>query len=417
MLLAVAGAGAATPAAGQPTSAQAHPGESVQVYLLTMGPGDYIWEQFGHNAIWIRDPTSGTDVAYNWGTFDFAAADFLPRLVKGDMLYWMVGLHPGRSLEEYHRRDRDVWVHELNLTPDQRLELVDLLRRTDTDQNRYYSYDYYLDNCSTRIRDLLDQVLGGTIREQVEPLATGTTWRWHARRIVRRKPAAYVGMELALGNPADESINAWEESFLPLRLLDRLRAVTVPDGQGGRAPLLLSERRLVESTRPAPPPAPPFWLPWFLAVGLSLSAVVLTAGRVAESGRGWGRVAAFMAAILWNTVAGLGGTLLAGAWLFTQHTFWFWNENLFQANSLSLLLVLVLLPAALGRDPPRAAFPLAAAVAGLSLLGLVLQLLPVFAQVNGEVISLALPAHLSVVWITARAAPRGEVAGRHALGP
>ena len=66
-------------------------GSELTVYLMTMGPGDEVWEKFGHNALWIHDSLRHTDIAYNWGLFDFSASDFLPRFLKGDMLYWMGG--------------------------------------------------------------------------------------------------------------------------------------------------------------------------------------------------------------------------------------------------------------------------------------------------------------------------------------
>ena len=65
---------------------------------MTMGPGDEVWEKFGHNAIWIHDSLRNTDIAYNWGLFDFSASDFLPRFLKGDMLYWMGGFDEQSTL-------------------------------------------------------------------------------------------------------------------------------------------------------------------------------------------------------------------------------------------------------------------------------------------------------------------------------
>ncbi|MBL8961188.1 MAG: hypothetical protein JNJ98_15130, partial [Gemmatimonadetes bacterium] len=73
-LIGAAGAGAQPAASPAPV-----PGAELEVYLMTMGPGDLIWERFGHNAVGIRDRAAGTDVVYNWGVFDFDEADFLPR--------------------------------------------------------------------------------------------------------------------------------------------------------------------------------------------------------------------------------------------------------------------------------------------------------------------------------------------------
>mgnify|MGYP001336728481 FL=1 len=83
---------AAMPARSQTTDApgpEREPGAELSVYLVTMGPGDQVWELFGHNAIWIHDPVRGTDKVYNYGIFDFEQEDFLLRFIQGRMLYWM----------------------------------------------------------------------------------------------------------------------------------------------------------------------------------------------------------------------------------------------------------------------------------------------------------------------------------------
>jgi len=345
--LALPGTLAARQAGPPPDTAGAavHPGDAIRVVLLTMGPGDAVWEKFGHNGIWIRDPATGTDTVYNWGVFDAYSEDFLPRLVKGTMRYAMYGYPAGATLEAYRRANRDVWAQELNLTPEQRVELLRDLRRTDTDANRFYDYQYYLDNCSTRVRDALDRVLGGAIRDATAGVRTDRTWRWHARRILRAMPPAYVGMEVALGTPADRTITAWDEMFLPLLLRDRLRGVRVRDADGREAPLVTAEFHLVEATRPPPPADAPFWLPWFLAAGVALGASVAGAAHLAARG---GR------------------------------------------------------RSGLGRTPHPRAVSVAAGVLSLSVVGLLAQALPGFDQANGEVIAFALPAHLGVTWALVR---------------
>jgi len=379
------------------TQVEGTPGSTISVRLLTMGPGAAVWEVWGHNALWITDPTTGLDVAYNWGMFDFADVDFIPRLARGTMRYWMAGFPGDALVYAYARDNRDVWAQELNLTPQQRLALVDLLRETDTDENRFYDYDYYRDNCSTRVRDALDAVLGGRIAAALADRPTGTTWRWHAQRILREMPSAYVGMHFALGNPADEPITAWDESFLPTRFMEHLRGVTVPDGVGGEAPLVESEVQLFQAVRPPPPQEPANTLPWFLGAGVLLGAALVGLGR-------WearvGRAMSWAVAFGWSVAVGTAGLLLLAAWLFTDHTFWYRNENLLQASPLSLGLALLLLASAVqGRFALRWLGPAALAVFGLSLLGLLVQPLPGFDQANAEIIAFALPVHAAVAWV------------------
>ena len=382
------------------------------VYLLTFGPGDLVYEVWAHNAIWVRDPARGIDHTYNWGIFDFDQEGFIGRLARGTMLYRMDDFPIERTIAEYTYYNRSIWAQELNLTGEQKRALVEYLLETDTEENRYYRYDYFRDNCSTRVRDALDRVLGGRIADALSEAPAGVTWRWHARRILRNMPASYAGMEFALGNPADESITRWDETFLPLELMAHIRDVTVLDEAGLEVPLVKQEMEIFRATRAPEPDAPPFWLPWFLVAGVVVAGVVAAASGAfrapepaargaGESGRGGaGLVVAGGVATLWSLVVGLAGVFLLTAWLFTDHTFWYRNENLLQASPLSLLLALLLLVGHFRRGAPTPWLGrVALGVLGLSVLGLVLQALPGFDQVNGEIIALALPVHAAVAWL------------------
>ncbi|HEY0969549.1 MAG TPA: DUF4105 domain-containing protein [Gemmatimonadales bacterium] len=369
----------------------------LQVFLLTMGPGEAIWEKFGHNALWIRDPRTGTDVAYNWGVFDFAASDFLPRFLRGDMLYWMEAYPAGPMVEHYVASNRSVWVQELDLTPAQERELLDFVRWNAREENRFYRYDYFLDNCSTRVRDALDGVLGGAIRATTDTVATGTSYRWHTRRLSQEQLPLYVGMDLVLGQPGDAPISAWEESFLPMRLREHLRMVRVRGPDGAERPLVRAERQLFQATRDAEPAAPRDLRIPFLLLGVAVGVAV--AGLAAASARRAGAGAGFVVTgIVWSIVAGLAGTIMVLTWTSTSHVFMYRNENLLQLSPLSLALV-PLLPA-LRRGGRRAmlAARVAVLVAGVALLGFALQALPGLDQVNGEIIALVLPIHLGIAW-------------------
>ena len=204
------------------------PGAELTAYLVTMGPGDAVWEKFGHNALWIRDRARGTDVAYNWGIFDFDEADFIPRFLKGSMRYQMAGYPAVPMIEAYARTNRSVWVQELALTPAQRRELRAFVLWNERPENSAYTYNYYLDNCSTRVRDVLDRVLGGRLRAAYDTVSTGTTFRWHTRRLSQGELPIYTGMNVILGQPGDRPISAWQEMFLPMKLRDHVQALRVP---------------------------------------------------------------------------------------------------------------------------------------------------------------------------------------------
>ncbi|MGH7527067.1 MAG: DUF4105 domain-containing protein [Gemmatimonadales bacterium] len=381
---------------GQSAARPGEPGSELTVYLMTMGPGALVWERFGHNAIWIHDPANPPDQAYNYGLFDFRQQNFLLRFIRGQMWYWMEGFAAERHVGTYVRDNRSVWLQELELPPAARLELQRYLLWNERPENRYYHYDYYRDNCSTRVRDAIDRVIGGQIQTQTAELPSGTTYRFHTQRLTANDPAIFTGLLLAGGEGVDRPISAWEEMFLPLAMREHLRRVTILGPTGARMPLVKSERTLFTSTAPAPPDSPPQWLPWYLLLGLAIGGTALALGRSVRR-NGAARLGFGIVVGSWALLAGLAGVILAGLWGFTDHQMAYRNENLFQVNPLALALVL-LVPfglARLRRVSPAARW-LAGALAALSVIGLLVKLLPGFDQVNAPVIALALPANLGV---------------------
>ena len=379
-------------------------GSELTISLITMGPGTYIWERFGHNAIRVTDESTGADTTYNYGVFDFGQANYYANFANGRMDYWMEAHDARREIASYVRSNRSVWAQELNLTPAQRIALRDFLQWNARPENRFYRYHYYHDNCSTRVRDALDRALGGAIREATGTAPSGTTFRSHTRRLTEYDPLIYTGINIGLGRPTDRPITRWEEMFLPLALREQVRTMTVADEQGTPRPLVAAEETLYLSTAEVPPDAPPRWWPRYLAAGLALGALIAVSGRRRHGSR-IARTLFVVAGGLWGLVAGIAGTVLAWLWLFTDHTTSYANENLLHLFLLSLALAVLVPLAAHGRRGGGAARRVALAVAALSLAGLALKLLP-GSQGNFEVIALALPIHLGMVAALTRFPPR-----------
>ena len=394
----------------EPTTT-AEPGSKLTVYVMTMGPGDLVWERFGHNAIWIQDPGRGTDDVYNWGMFSFQQENFLLRFIRGEMLYWMQPFDVRATVAAYERDQRSVWVQELNLTPAERRELREFLDWNERPENAFYRYDYYRDNCSTRVRDAIDRVLGGRILQQTEALPTGETYRSHTRRLTASDIPTYSGLLLGLGQPVDREISAWEEMFLPLKLAEHLRMITTLDEAGREVPLVRSEEVVHAAPPRAIPDAPPSRVTGYLLVGLLIGGVLLLLGRHAGSRR-WAGYAFGGVASLWALLTGTAGLILMGLWLFTDHTAAYRNENLLHFSPLALALVVLVPLAAVGnRRVAALTLRLALVVAALSALGLILKVLPGMDQVNGELIALALPVHVALaasLWMLLRSRGHGD---------
>jgi hypothetical protein len=315
-----------------------------------------------------------------------------------------------RYIGSYVRDDRSVWIQELNLEPEQRAALRDFLEWNALDENKYYGYDYYRDNCSTRVRDALDRVLGGAIRRATDSIATGTTYRSHTRRLLAPSPLAYTGTQLALGSPTDGELSLWQAMFVPMEMQRALRDIQVAAPGGGTRPLVTAERTLHVSgtfTERADPPAT--WWMYYLLIGVLVGGAFVAGAR---SERPWARRAFAGLAAVWCTVIGVLGLIMTGLWALTAHQATYRNENLLQANLLVLPLAFLVPRLAAGsRWAVRPAVVLASVVAALSLLGAVLQVLPGLDQVNAEPIAMLLPANAGLciaVLLLARRAVVGD---------
>ncbi len=393
---AAVGSGAPAQAAATAGSFQ-EPGSELRVWLLTAGPGEAVWERFGHNAIRVLDTTTGRDVAYNWGIFDFDQVDFIPRFLKGQMLYMMAPFQAGPMVESYARAGREVVAQELDLAPSQRLAIRDFAERNALPQNREYFYDYFLDNCSTRIRDLLDLALGGALSDRFRTEPSGTSWRFHTRRLTQIDPLLFTGMDLLLGRPGDESISTWQEMFLPMTLRDAARDMTIVGDDGVSRPLVKSEEVVAPSSREPEAAAPPSWLPAYLVLGLLLGGVLALCGHRGSAGSRPFLLMVGTLGTIWSLVAGLVGVILVLV-LFTDHHFMVWNENLFLLNPVSLGLA-VLVPLSVAKAKyRRAARGLALTMVGLGVTGLLVQLLPASTHQNEVFFALVLPVHLGLAF-------------------
>ena len=405
--------GAQAPSGGVPAPAQAETttAQGLDVYLVTFGQGELVFERFGHNAIWLHDAAAGTDSTYDWGNFSFQQPGFLRRFLTGDTRYWMEAKPAEAMVDFYRRLGRTITLQRLNLTAEEKVRLREDLRRNALEENKYYRYDYFVDNCSTRLRDALDRTIGGALRAATDSIRTPLSYRRESVRLTDGDRPIQTGIDIALGRPADVPLTVWESFFIPMRLRDAVREVTVPNGAAGaRVPLVAAERTLEPypgTPRVVELQTAPRLLWRLLIVGTVLAALVAAIRVMAVSRRGavWGLA---LVASAWSLLCGLIGVILILAWTATRHVFWAWNESLFVASPLSLLLVVLLPMALLRRRAARVARTVAIAVVALGLIGLVLALLP-GGQENRAVVALFLPVHLVIAWSVLRptiAAPR-----------
>jgi hypothetical protein len=341
------------------------------VQLVTVGPGELYWERFGHNAIVIQDTLGGEAVSYNYGMFDFQQENFMLNFLRGHMLYSMTAFTGAADVPHYLASGRRVTLQELNLTELQVSQLMSFLEWNRQPENADYRYDYFQDNCSTRVRDALDRILDGHLAAQFNAQPSSHDLRFHVNRLTRPELWLFFGTHLGLGQQVDRPIQIWDEFFLPMALSQALDQVTLRSGE----PLVISRAVLAPGTIDEPS-LPPSWWPGFGLAGLLMAAAILWSRRIL---------------IGWWLVTGFTGVLLAGLWLLTDHTAAYLNENIVFFSPLALL-------AAFRGWRYRSTWMLSLVLAVMALLGLLGKLTPWLIQGNLEIILLTLPGHLAGVW-------------------
>jgi uncharacterized protein DUF4105 len=373
---------------------------ALEISLLTIGPGPIFWERFGHNAIVIRDHEAGIEVAFNYGIFDFEQEDFLTNFARGNMRYRIAADRLSDDIEMYQEESRSITEQRLDFTPEQAAALRDFLRDNLRPEKRFYRYDYYLANCSTRVRDALDAALGGAIKRGTEGRSGGYTYRMDSLRLMAADPLLMLGIDLGLGPYADRRIDYWEESFVPAVFSRALNEVRVTDANGASVPLVAGETVVAKGTIEEPPALPPD-LRWpFLILGIAI-ALALYALAAARSRAARAPVAIF--GVVFELFCGIGGLVLLFLWFGTAHQSAWRNENLLLLNPLCLLLIPAL--ATRARAMPRAArvgSRVVWIVVVLAAFALFSKILPWFAQANLHWILLFRPIHVAIALVASR---------------
>ncbi|HZX81587.1 MAG TPA: DUF4105 domain-containing protein, partial [Lysobacter sp.] len=207
-----------------------------RIGVVTMQPGEVFWERFGHDAIVVADPATGAATSYNYGFFDPTEPDFVGNFVRGVMRYRLVALPFEDDMATYDAEGRGVSIQWLRLADAQAEALAAALAENAKPENAAYGYDYFRDNCATRVRDMLDRALGGALHRQLAGRSHGSSYRSESVRLASPAPWMWLGFDLGLGPRADRPLSLWDEAFVPMRLADALREVSI-DGR----PLVESE--------------------------------------------------------------------------------------------------------------------------------------------------------------------------------
>ena len=211
--------------------------DNVVVSLITCYPGQNIYELYGHTELRVRG--KGYDWVFNYGTFDFRAPNFIYRFVKGETDYMLAG-YPSEYMYVGYE-NRKIVEQVLNLTPEQARAVSNALFNGAQPDNRTYRYNYVLDNCSTRPRDIVEAVVGESL--QYPPMPSGLTFRSMMHRYNTNYAWQQFGIDLALGSGLDYELDARQQMFAPISLMQAFGGATIERG-GERVPLVTDTNTL-----------------------------------------------------------------------------------------------------------------------------------------------------------------------------
>jgi hypothetical protein len=185
------------------------------VELVTMGIGSLIWERHGHIALCVRYENPLDDACYNYGIGDFhEPMKMATGFFRGTNSFWVGKMDPNAMLNIYRRADRTIWVQPLPLTDEQEQKVIAKLEYDILDDHRYYAYDHFWDNCTTRVRGVLDDATGGALRAMNEK-TDGRTYRDLARDGFYGMRIPLLITDIAMGRVTDRVPSYWERMFLP----------------------------------------------------------------------------------------------------------------------------------------------------------------------------------------------------------
>lgn len=356
-------------------------GAAPRIGVATMQPGSIFWERFGHDAIVVVDPATSVATSYNFGFFDPGEPGFVNNFVHGLMRYRLVALPFDDDLRTYRDEGRGVAIQWLALSDAQASALSDALAVNARPENAVYTYDYFRDNCSTRVRDAIDHALGGALRHQLDSRSHGSTYRSESVRLASPEPLMWLGFDIGLGPRADVPLSLWDEAFVPMRLAAALGEVRVD----GRPLVQATEEIVPHRIAPEPLESGRALLPWLFA-GIAIGFTLAVGGRRMP------RVVAGLGLAFW-ALAGLLGALMLFIWLDTVHRFGWGSHNLWLLNPVAWLALRGGWRRARGRDGGRFFERVLVALLALAVVALGVAWLPFPAQDNTRWIALLLPIH------------------------
>lgn len=298
--------------------------KGIQVSLLTCGAGEEIYSVFGHTAVRIVDSSKGTDIVYNYGTFDGYDENFEMKFMRGKLLYYLSEERFADFIDQYSGDGR--WVDEqiLQAGVQEKQAIQSYILTNLRPENRAYKYDFFFDNCATRIRDIFSESGQGHFHYPAVLLPHAVTFREMINRYLAHHQWERFGINILLGSKIDAPMSTGQVMFLPDYLRDGVAGATL-NGRpfAGKAIRIVDGEPYVAKNDPA------------ILIVLYGLWVLLTIGLLVTRLRLLGLFLSNLILVL----TGLLGVLILLMWFGTDHQGCSDNFNLLWALPTNLLYV------------------------------------------------------------------------------
>ncbi len=302
-----------------------------EISVITCGPGqDELYVAFGHSAIRVFDPAQGIDYAFNYGVFDFNQPNFYLNYTKGLLLFKLgVYAYPD-FVNSYVYYNRSVTEQVLNLSVAQKQAVFNYLEWNALPENETYRYDYFYNNCATKIRDVFTRILGDSIRFDESFVTTSYTIRQLTDLCLTHQPWGDLGIDICLGLPMDKQAAPLEYMFLPDYVLAFMDHATIM--RNGEPQPLVKQKIPVFTSAPRDIPKAPIHP--LAAFGVfALLTLGLTVYDIRRK-----KLSLWLDTLLFGAT-GLIGALLLLLWLATDHEAASKNFNLLWALPTHVFIV------------------------------------------------------------------------------
>lgn len=299
-----------------------------EISVLTIGPGTSLNDSFGHNAFRIKDTLLGIDYTYNYGVFDFNTPDFYTKFARGKLDYRIEKNQYKNFINFYISQNRTVKEQVLNLSQFEKQTLSDFLVNNYKPENQYYLYDFFFDNCATKIRDVIPIILKEDINFKEPEGFTQKTFRRLIHDHVDRNSWGGFGIDLALGSVIDKKATANEHMFLPKYIYLFFENASINSSK----PLVKQSNVLFESIK-KPKPDNFLTSPLFVFGIISLLILFITFFDYKNNKRtNWLDVLIF-------GFTGIVGVLILLLWFATDHSATAQNYNFLWAFALNIFVI------------------------------------------------------------------------------